>query len=237
MDDFDKRRQIEKVFAEHFFNSNVGHLHLGWMVDEYFTLVTQKVLIPSFALLYDKLVEKGHDDKNVMDWGDLDGTFYYIPNEERMVMVYTSQNRDYIIIMKKNPEFYHASHGIHIRRIWRDFDKDRFYDLEGRTKDIMSILDSVETFEEYHDNHSQYPRRPGLDLFKKINFNLDDFQDKPRFYGDIRDPGYVVSYKGSYPQERVDGTSYSFHDIKYFATCYVGSLAYELDVELPVHFE
>lgn len=232
-DDYQLSMGLESVFAGHYLNSKVGHLHLEWMMDRYWTMVTNKVIIPAFVAIYDKLVAKGYSDKNKYSWGDADGYIYFIHNEGKKVMVYTSQSRDYLITLGVNSTWQYSSHSIHIRRVWRDFKKGVIYDLADKIDNVASIINSVETFEEFNDNNSMYPRRPGLALYAKIQYNLDKFQEKPRFYGDIRDPGYVLSYRGSTELERVDGTKYSFYDIEKFATLYTQHIATELDVEVP----
>ncbi len=230
-----KSSQIENIFAQHFFNDHVGYLHLEWMVDRYWTLVTKEIIIPGFVKLFNALADKGHDESNKLSWGDADGYFYYIPrkaDEKRMVMVYTSQSRDYLIILTENSSWDYASHSIHIRRIWRDYKRGSIYDVKDKTKSAAAVINNLSSFEDYNDNNARYPQRPGLYLYQQIGYDLSKFHDQPRFYGDIRDPGYVLSYDGRYQISRIEGTKYSSTDIQYFATTYLNSLAYELDVEV-----
>lgn len=226
---------VEHVFAQHYFNDHVGYLHIEWMVDRYWTLVTKEIITPGFIKLFNALVEKGHDDTNKFSWGDLSGYFYYIPRkaeEKRMVMVYTSQSRDYLIILTENPNWDHASHSIHIRRIWRDYKPGTIYDLKDKIKSARAVINNLNYFEDYNDNNATYPDRPGLALYEQIGYDLSKFHDRPRFYGDIRDRGYVLSYDGRYEISRVEGTKYSFTDIQYFATTYLAHLAHELGVDV-----
>lgn len=233
----------EKANADFYLNDEHGGTqHLSWMIDRYWLGVAQRTLIPGFALLYDKLVELEHSEFNKMSWGDADGEFYYIPNKDgRKVMVYTSQNRDFLITMMPKKDYRYEegmktgpivvdTHSFHIRRIWRLYEDGDIHDLKATMKDIHSVLAAVDHLSDYADDHYQYPHRPSIELYRKIDFNLDDYQENPRFYGDLRDPGFVFSSRGR-SHDRVEGTVYSFGDLNYFPM-YLGHLADELNVNI-----
>jgi hypothetical protein len=239
--DFDQEAAVN-----HFFNRQCGILHLNWFLDAYWTKVTKEIFIPGLLAIYDKLVEKGIAEGNDTHWGDADGKLYYIPNKDRKVIVFTTQCRDYLFILSpiECVEYFpdapegerigerYESHSLHIRRIWRPYEPGDIYNLKEIKSNLKKMLDSVETLEQYTDDFSQYPQRPSLELYRKINFNLDKYQESPRFYGDFRDSGFILSYNDRYGG-RLEGSQYSHNDLQGIATVDLGCMAYEMEVEIP----
>lgn len=233
----------EEEFANHFFRKDlsVGCLHLNWAIDAFWTKVTKEVFIPKLLTVYSKLVEKNISEEKPVYWGDADGKLYFIPSKKRKVIVFTTQSRDYLFMLtpmmareyfpdaedKFGKEY--ETHSIHIRRIWRPFKKGDIYDLKEMKKNVKSMLDSVETLEEFADDFSQYPQRPSIEMYRKVDFNLDDYQESPRFYGDFRDAGYIASYKDRYGASRVEGTRYSHTELQYLAESGLSCMMYEFE--------
>lgn len=239
----------QKEFVDHFFSKKSSVFDLNNAIDAFWGRVTKEVFLPGLLAIYDKLVETNRVKSDDCWWGDADGNLHYIPNEKHKVIVFTTQSRDYLFIMTpmKRIEYYpdapegkhfgkeFDSHSLHIRRIWRQYKKDVIWDEEKILSSIKNALDSVETLEEYTDDFSEYPQRPSLEMYEKIDFDLDNFQDSPRFYGDIRDPGYILTYNDRFWSERVEGTKFSHYDLEMLYTCNLGVMAAELDVDIPLN--
>lgn len=232
---------------DYFFNHKTGLLQLNWFLDRFWTKATKEIIIPRLVTIYYKLVEKGFSEENPKSWGDADGHLYYIPNKNHKVIVFTTQSRDYLFTLTPTTvkEYFPdaapnkrfgadiETHTIHIRRVWRTYTPKSIYDLKKIKNSINNMLDSVETLEEFADDFSQYPQRPSLELYRKIDFNLDDYHDKPRFYGDIRDAGYILSFNTMFSTDRVDGTNYSHNELAMLTRLNLGVMEYDLEIETP----
>lgn len=241
----------EKEFVDHFSSKKGSVYHLNKTLDAFWGRITNKVFVPVLLSIYDKLVETNRTkDAKKIWWGDADGDLYYIPNEKRKIIVFTTQSRDYLFVLtpmeriEYNPDAEdggkigeeYESYSLHIRRVWRPLEKDSIWDQENILSNINNALDAVETLEEYADDFSKYPQRPGLALYEKIDFDLDEYHDEPRFYGDFRDPGYILSYNDRFFSELVEGTKYSHIELEMLYTNSLNVMAAELDLDLP-HLE
>lgn len=240
-----KREPEISQMVDFFYNHRSSVLHLNWFLDAYWTKVTKEQFLPGLLAVYNKLVEKKISEKKPMYWGDADGKLYYIPNDERKVFVFTTQSQDYLFVLTPmtgieyfpdaeegkhfGEEF--ETHSLHIRRIWRKFDKEHYAFDKDRLKDVKAVLDNVESLAEFCDDHSQYPQRPSLEMYRKINFDLDNFHDKPRFYGDIRDSGYILSMNDRYGMVGVEGTKYSHNELEMLSTVNLGVMFHDLDID------
>jgi hypothetical protein len=236
-------KEIEE-FASFFAQDDVRVLHLNWALDAYWTKITKKVFIPELLTIYQKLFEKGITEDKYISWGDADGTLYYIPSKGKKVIVFTTQCIDYLFILQPMMarEYFpdaielkdkfgkeYETHSIHIRRVWRPYKKGDIYNLKEIKQSVNAMLDSVETLEGFADDFSQFPQRPSIELYRKIDFNLDKYQESPRFYGDFRDAGYILSYKDKYSNGRVDGTQHSHTDLQILSETNLGCMLYEIE--------
>lgn len=237
----------EKEFVNHMFNHRVTFIEFDRAIDAFWGKVAREVFIPTLIKIYDKMVEtrRVKGARNI-SWGDADGDLYYIPNDDRKVIVFTSQTYDYLFVLDPivTREYFSdapakekfgkelKTHTLHIRRIWRTLKKDSIHNQDKILSNIKSALDAVETLSEYSDDHSLYPQRPSLNLYSKIDFSLNEFHDKPRFFGDLRDPGYILSCNNRFFLDRVEGAKYALTHLQSIAQCNLGVMASELDVKL-----
>lgn len=217
---------------EHFFAKNI--LYLNQFLDAYWMKVTKEIFIPKLINIYDQLVEYRITEDNQISWGDADGYLYYIPNKSRKVIVFTTQNRNYLFILlpekvmdyfPNNPEGSqfgpeYDSYKLHIRRTWKPYKKECSYSIPQIKGSIKKMLDSVEELEEFADDFSEYPQRPSLEVYHEVDFNIDTYKqsDKVSFCADYRDPGYILSFDPIYGG-RLHGTKYSHNELELLLTC------------------
>lgn len=233
----------EKAFATKYLNEKCGTLHLGWVLDHYWGLVTERVILPSARIIYNELVKRGHDEKNTLMWGDADGHVCYIPSKDKKVFVHTTQNRDYLYIINEKDDEDNWGGRFDIRRIYRQWDKDDWTVgqlQESGDKLIEKCIEFAGSLEEYHDDHYRYSHRPSLEAYRKVDFKIPyhpvDREKERDYYGDFRDGGYVLSYefflaRTSHPT--VEGSKYVFSELEMLATCNIPSIGMDLDIELP----
>lgn len=238
-------RSLEAAIANHFTSTSCGVLHMGWAIDAFWTKVANDIFIPGLIKIHEALVKKKSTETKPISWGDADGNLYHVPCGDRKVIVFTTQSRNYLFIvspaiMLDNSGEEKESHTLHIRRVWPKYKKPTYKlwaeDEEKRILSTMSrAITSVETLAQYSDDHGQYPHRPSLDMYHKIDFNLDKYNDKPRFYGDCRDPGYIMSL-GSHgcrmPLDKAEYTSHHFSELAILATCNLGVMARDAGVKI-----
>lgn len=227
----------EKFFAEKYLSDECGPLHLNWAIDHYWGLVTRDIIIPSSLAIYNVLVEKNYTEKKRFEYNDLDNTAFYIPCPNKKVWVETTQSRDFLYIMDDHgaPNFNFID--LHVRRIYRDLKKNSYLmsELKGASANELfrKMLQNVDSLSEYHDDHYQYSHRPSLKVYQETNFQIP-FHGSGRgriFYGDFRDPGYILSYNSISP--RVEGSVMSFHTLEHIATLYLPCLASDLGIKVP----
>ncbi|HEY5268057.1 MAG TPA: hypothetical protein VII94_02900, partial [Candidatus Saccharimonadales bacterium] len=232
--------------AQFYSTQRCGLLHLGWALDTFWTKVTNEFFIPSLVKIYDALVAKGLSEDNKLSVCDADGHMYYIPNKDRKVIVYTTQTRNYLFILEpyKTREYFpdkppsqmfgeeYETHSLHIRKFWEHYNKEYGYLDEKKFKDIKYLIENADVLEEFADDHAEYPQRYSLDMYKKVNFNIDNHVKKPSFFGDMRDSGYIITVSQMY--KRADKTTGTFQELELIATCDIGCMAYELDLKIPV---
>ena len=226
-------QKIEEKVAEDFFHMECGTLHLGWAVDRYWIKVAREIMIPNLHKIYDALVAKGYSENQDFSWGDYDGSLYYIPNEKREIIVFTTQSTNFLFILG---DIYDGkkSDTLHIRKFWEPYKAGDIWGEDKMLGDIHKIIDSVETLEKFADDFSQYPQRPSLELYRKIDFDLNNYQREPRFYGDCRDHGYIISL-GKYRDHDLR-TMYTSHYLDILATCYIGVMAEDLEID-PINLK
>lgn len=228
----------EKRIANHYLNENCGALHLAWVLDHYWGLVTQKVILPTASLIYDELLKKDYSEKNKLDIHD--GEVYFIPSDNKKVFVQTTQSRDFLYIININ-KTKDSWNNLHIRRIYRELDQtDDWYSDKELIGNMKLALQNIDTLMEYHDDHYQFSSRPSLEAYRKIDFKIPyypkDHMKERSNYGDFRDGGYILSYDGylsDISTPRVEGAKYVFHDLEMQATSYLPCLASELEIKIP----
>lgn len=208
-------------------------LYVEWTI-EHFVGDKVKKLLPVIDELYDILVAKDFSsEKKEFDFNDLDNGAYYIPHKKKKLIVLTSQNWDFLIIVPKKTKDYGdlPNEEIHIRRLYRNYRKpEDDYDKEEEAKYkkggmLYAIKMASGLSEDYSDNvlKNPYIRRPNLAYFKKAKFEVR--------YGDFRDCGYVLSYRNLLGhEEKVQGAIYYFSEIGmafFYIYCTLGSLKEE----------
>lgn len=229
----------EKATATKYLNETCGTLHLSWVLDHYWGLVTEKVILPAAHIIYDKLVEKDFSEKNKSTYGDADGHIFFIPSPNKKVWVHTTQSRDYLYIISNDSRLGSEWQDLHIRRIYREYDGTLF-----SKKELISSMDkaieNAEFLMECHDDHYKYSSRCSLEAYRKINFKIPfspkDHMKEVSHYGDFRDNGYILSYNGwraktSHPT--VEGAKMAFTDLEVITNCYLPSVASDLEVSVP----
>ena len=232
----------EKAIATKYLDESCGTLHLEWVMDHYWGLVTEKVILPSARIIYDELVKRGHGEKNTLMWGDADGHVCYIPCEGRKVFVHTTQSRDYLYIINEGETEDSWGGRFDIRRIYRQLEKDdwTYEELMKGKRSINKMLEYADSLAEHHDDHKKWAtNRPSLEAYRRINFEIPytkEHMKEKSFYGDFRDSGYILSYeffraRTSHPT--VEGSKYVFYDLEILATCNLPSIGMDLDIKLP----
>ena len=236
LDQIKDDKENNAKIAEHYFNNKSGILNISQMIDNYWTMVSGKYILPSHVLIYNSLVDKNHNENNYLCIGDADGTAFFIPSEGKKVWVMTNQSIDYIFISTKN--------SLHIRRLFRKIQDEEYMIDKNDIVDLQSVINNSSSFENYSDDNYEYSKKPSLDYYKDINFEMsyDDTKNKNHhIYGDFRDGGYVMSYYYSefaiqYSDThcgRFEGSINSFHHLQSISQCYLGCVAYDLEIELP----
>lgn len=231
----DRDEETKKQIVDYYSTSHCGLLHFGWAVDALYTRITNDWMIPSLQLIHAELVRKGIDEKNLMWHGDADGKMFYIEHPTVQVIVYTGQSRDYLFMINQEPSWFEnekPKYSLHIRRIFRTFKRDSISQLKKATSSIKNILDNVETFEEFADDHSDYPQRPSLELYRKQKFTVA--QDKESIYHGMGvDPGYVLSYEHQHDMSQVDHAVWALSDINQAISVHIPCMAAELRITIP----
>jgi tRNA splicing endonuclease len=101
---------------------------------------------------------------------------------------------------------------------------------------VKTVLDRVESHEELADDHSQYPQRPSLEYYRARGFNMGQDRDYSKgyqhngIYGDLRDPGYVISL-GEYGSHDLR-TASNMSELEHISTIYLPCIARDLDLEI-----
>lgn len=231
----------EAGVANKYLNEKCGTLHLGWVLDHYWGLVTQKMILPAALKIHAALVEKGHSEKNSLMWGDADGDIFFIPSKDKKVFVHTTQSRDFLYIINNRSEFGDDGDcSFHIRRIYRAFKEDRCYTSKELIGSMKLARQHADTLSEYHDDDYRYSHRPSLEAYRKVDFQIPyhpkDREKERDYYGDFRDGGYILSYDGWQARRvhpRVEGSKYVFTELETLATCYISSMACDLEIDIP----
>jgi hypothetical protein len=165
------------------------------------------------------------------EYNDLDNHAEVIDTADKKVLTITTQNRNYIfiytheVIAKQYEKII-----LHIRRYWDDFNFEDTYSMEDDTKiregGIKEAIKKADWFQEnYSDNYddadSWMMGRPNLQWYKDKKFDLG-FKPEHHFtkycsYADIRDDGYIATYKEGWLERRpkVEGALAHFYDIKW----------------------
>jgi|SRR6185436_3695748 len=246
-----------QAFAKKYFDMKCGYLHLGWDIDEYWSLVANRIMIPYVLAIYNELVSKGFNEQNTLMYGDADGDVFWLPakNSNTKVFVHTNQCRDYIYILTEFPSHKKSvkpRYEFHIRRLWRnwnslsEYEKSMLEDLYlGVPKDtnslsetlqiskeefIKTILQNVNSIEEIADDHYQYSKRHSLEYYRERGFVMRDLSEPFNgIYGDARDGGYVFSmdYWG-----RTEHTCSKFSLLELISSCYLPNIAEQLKLKL-----
>lgn len=199
----------EVEFSEHYAKQECGTQQLSWAVDAYWGLITQRNIIPNAIAMHAFLVEKNHTVDNKWESCGADVYYYYIECKNAKVIVLLTQGIDYLMMLSDNGKSFH------VRRIYRQLKKDGMYpSAKEICKNIQSAIANVPTLEEYNDDHHRFSRRPSLEAYRNINFNMERYTGQLT-YCDFRDPGYVLSYFAppTSRHSRIEGSTYSFHDL------------------------
>lgn len=231
----------EKTIATKYLNESCGPLHLSWILDHYWGLVTKTTILPSAHLVYDELVKKGHTEENTLMWGDADGHVCYIPCKNKKVFVHTTQNIDFLYVISETGRHGGRDYGrFDIRRIYRDWEEDSWQADEARKdSSVQHWLSHADSLMEHHDDHYRYSRRPSLEAYRKVGFQIPyhpkDREKERDYYGDFRDGGYILSYDFFHAKDhpRVEGSKIVLTELELLATCWLPSIGHDLDIELP----
>lgn len=228
-------RELINNYAEYFANlGSIGNIHLEWMMDEYWKLISISSLRPSHDLIYKTLVECNATEDNAIEHHN--GKLFYIPVENKKVWVMTNQSIDYIFISYNN-EF---EDEFHIRRIYRQWEEKSWRKESDYISNMNAAIASASELMEYADDHHKYSSRPSLDLYKSINFEMNykaSSKKNTQVYGDHRDGGYVLSMYDRFTFEKnvrykLEGTINSYSDLKLLATCYIPAALCELNLNI-----
>lgn len=210
-------------------------LYVEWTI-EHFVGDKVRKLLPDINNLYDILVARNFSsEKEGFDFNDLDNGAYYIPNKRKKLIVLTSQNFDFLIIVPNKKKEYEdldfPNEEIHIRRLYRNYRKpEDEYDKEEEAKYKKGgMLYAIKMAEGLHHDYSDnvlknpYVQRPNLAFFKKNKYEVR--------YGDFRDCGYILSYRNLLGhEEKVQGAIYYFSEIGnafFYIYCTLSSLKEE----------
>lgn len=217
----------DKEIAEHFVSlKDCGTLHLEWMMDEYWKSITNNYIFPAHNLIHKTLMERKITEDNPAILGDADGKAWYIPCDDKKVWVMTNQTLDYLFISHNDYD-----EQLHIRRIFRPWKSNRYYSSKDLIKNIKTALSKVEELSEFSDDHYKYSRRPSLDFYKSINFEMD-YAKNHKIFGDGRDGGYVLSSYKTPGYHRLENTLWgdAYRDLKVLSDCYIGCVMHDLDI-------
>lgn len=183
------------------------------------------------------------------------------------VVVHTNQCRDYLYILTEYPSWKKGAppnYDFHIRRIWRTWEsvskhgRDDLDDLyaevtndperplrQGNTEHkqmskeefIETVLSSLPSYEGIADDHYKYTNRPSIEYYRKRGFNMNGDASFNGIYGDMRDRGFVFSMQGRGWGGRAEYTAEKFNLLDTITTCYLPSVARDLEVELNLEWD
>lgn len=222
----------EEELAIEYLNTEYGVIHLEWLLENYWGQVCKKTILPTARLVYQELNNRGIKEEGDPFCCSPDGTAYYIPHATKQVFVQTTQGRDFLYIIDEiNKRF-------DVRQIFRKWGEDErdMYPDDKMIGSINNALEHVDLFSEYNDDHAEFSRRPSLEAYRKVGFQIpyqpEDHMKGLSFYGDFRYGGYLLSYEFYCRQScRVDGAKYSHTDLEVLATCYLPCLARDLEIK------
>lgn len=225
-----------RVVAQHYFKKNTGALHLSWVLDNYFGLVAQHLLYPASNLIHAALVERGHTEDNPLHcWGD--HHLFHIPCKGKSVFVHTGQSRDFLYILNRPDDQDDYGKSFHIRRIYRQIDAD-YHNKAEILASLEGAVNNADDLMEHHDDTYRYSRRPSLEAYRKIGFQIPyhpvDREKERDHYGDFRDGGYVLSYEHSlskYTGPKVEGCKYVFTELELISGCYMPGYLEALEIK------
>jgi len=226
-------REIEMATAQQYLEMECGTLHLSWAMDSYWGLITQNYILPTARLVYDQLVARAATEKHPFSVGDDD--VFFIPKKKKKVFVHTTQSVDllYVIQDKEGTDLGRFD----VRRLYRRFSKRGGYSIKDLIGSLKKALRHADTLSEYSDDNSQFSRRPSLEAYRQVKFQIpyhpDDRDKEPDFYGDFRDGGYILSYDFFTGKQcpTVEGSKYVFNELDTLASHWLPSVARNLGLE------
>lgn len=233
---------IERRIASQYFRAPYGHMDLGWTVDAYWGLVTQKVLLPAALKIHQHLVEKKISEKNKHSFQCFDGKIFYIPvSPGRKVFVHTTQSQDFLFVIQTG----HVGR-LDIRRIFPILTKKENEYTYGKVVSgkmtVKKALGMAEELTGFSDDHLKWASsRPSLEAYRRVKFRIPHVSQKDHmkeilFYGDARDPGYVLSYSFYEADARdpvVHNSMRVHEDIHHQVNVYLPSIAQDLGIKIP----
>jgi hypothetical protein len=229
----------EKAIATKYLNEKCGPLHLAWALDHYWGLVTQQVILPGSLAIYEELLKHNLTEDNPRMWGDADGSIFYIPCADKKVFVHKTQGSHYLYIIQGTDESYGR---FDIRRIYPDLQEDD-YVYQQAMKDrynIDNLLSCAHDLMSFNDDHKRWAsERPSLEAYRRIDFKIPytlEHMKELCHYGDPRDHGYILGYDfntAKIVHPMVEGSTHVFAELETIATCYLGSMACDLNIEVP----
>ncbi len=163
------------------------------------------------------------------EYNDLDNHAEVMDAPGKKVLTITTQNRNYIFIYKREVIATKFEKIIfHIRRYWDDFNFEDTFSMEDDTKiregGIKEAIKKADWFQEnysdnYDDTDSWMMGRPNLQWYKDKGFDLEFKQEqhmtKYCSYADLRDHGYIATYKEGWLERRpkAEAALGKFYDI------------------------
>lgn len=225
----------KEAIAKHYANKTCGNLHIGWVIDHYWGLITKDYILPACLAVYDQLViGKNKEDSPFYTHDDqlffieIDKKYKAPPGvviDGKKVFVWKTQNKHFLFIIKgqgNNADLY-------IRRVWEKFDPSKHTLSINNLKDAINNL---ETLSKFSDDDCKYVERPSIEKYSANNFQIP-FVPKNHInyfcsYGDSRDPGHILGFK-SYLKDVEDSTT-NFKTIEYIATCLIPFILREMGI-------
>lgn len=223
-------RALAELLADYDFDDERGMnplpLYMEWMADEYVGKKCKK-LITLLRKIHDICVERGITHENYYDFNDLDNKVFYVPAQGCKVLCTTDQNTNFIAVFDQGDLLSSPNSGkLHIRQyfdVWEPSDDDIYNketEREYRKGGIEHAILHASTLMSYSDAilDNKYVHRPSLAWFQSRNFRFKDGPyEKGCGYGDVRDPGYVLSVEYGDFYENLVGQRKADHVIHFLA--------------------
>lgn len=229
---YDNKEEI----AKHYHDMTCGNLHLAWIVDEYWGLMTKDYILPACLAIYDKLVADKNSEFNplyvhndTLYFIEVDNNFTPPPGVslvDKRVFVWKTSHNNYLFIMNG----YGDNVDLYIRRVWEKYDSTK---SSLTINSIDEAIDNLELLNKFSDDDCKYTNRPSIEKYRANNFQIP-FVPKKHIgyfcsYGDLRDPGHILKFV-SYLSSYVENATLNFREIEHIATCLIPFVLREMEI-------